>query len=157
DAADDFVTDVASLEAILGHVKDAIVTVDSDGRVLAANSAAARLFGVDGGELTGRPIAAFLPALDPAGAALAALAARSEDTLVDRAPTSLAAKRATGGEFTAEVTVSAATRRGRHFYVLCMRDVTERIQQEHALRDSEARYRALVENAPEAIVVFDVD
>src|SRR5262245_325400 len=38
-----------------------------------------------------------------------------------------------------------------------MRDATERLHDEQALRDSEARYRALVENAPEAIVVLDVD
>src|SRR5690606_29572589 len=149
--------DDTSLQAILDHVKDAIVTVDVDGRVLGANSAAARLFGLDGDELPGMPIAAFLPALGSTGEKLAALAQRAEDTIVDLAPTSLGARRANGGAFTAEVTVSAASRRGDDFYVLCMRDVTERMQHEHALRESEARYRALVENAPEAIVVFDVD
>ncbi len=36
-------------------------------------------------------------------------------------------------------------------------DITDRRRAEEALQESEARYRTQVENAPEAIVVFDVD
>src|SRR5690606_40331979 len=88
--------DIASLQAVLDHVKDAIVIVDAEGHVLSADSAAARLFAVADDELRGMPIAVFLPALEPAGAALAALATRSDDTLVDLAPSSLDARRANG-------------------------------------------------------------
>jgi PAS domain S-box-containing protein len=35
--------------------------------------------------------------------------------------------------------------------------ITERIQAEEALRTSEAQYRALIEQAPEAIVIYDLD
>ncbi|HKS05092.1 MAG TPA: PAS domain S-box protein [Gemmatimonadaceae bacterium] len=41
--------------------------------------------------------------------------------------------------------------------VIVARDITERKRVEDALRESEERYRTVMEHAPEAIVVFDVD
>jgi PAS domain S-box-containing protein len=41
--------------------------------------------------------------------------------------------------------------------VVVARDITEAKRNQYALAESEARYRTLVEYAPEAIVVFDVD
>jgi two-component system cell cycle sensor histidine kinase/response regulator CckA len=42
-------------------------------------------------------------------------------------------------------------------YIGSLIDITDRRRVEEALKDSEARYRTQIENAPEAIVVFDVD
>jgi len=145
------------LHAILDNVKDPIITVDCDGRVLGANTAAGRVFATTASQLQGRDVAELVPELVPTAASLDTLADRVGDTFVDVTPALIEARRVDGQVFTAEVTVSRAGRGAGQCFVLCLRDVTERLQDEQALRESEARYRALVENAPEAIVVLDVD
>jgi PAS domain S-box-containing protein len=147
----------SALHPILDNVKDPIVTVGLDGVVQDVNAAGARLLGAPGEDLVGCDVARFIPQLEPARAVLDALADRVADTFVDAAPELIEAQRSDGRTLTVEVTVSRANHGPGMFYVLCMRDVTERMQDELALRESEARYRALVENAPEAIVVLDVD
>jgi diguanylate cyclase (GGDEF)-like protein/PAS domain S-box-containing protein len=147
----------AALHPILDNVKDPILTVGPDGIVQEANAAAARLLDAPVEHIVGYDIARFIPQLAPARPALDALADRVADTFVDAAPELIEAQRSGGRPLTVEVTVSRANHGPSMCFVLCMRDVTERLQDEQALRESEARYRALVENSPEAIVVLDVD
>ncbi|HXS80309.1 MAG TPA: PAS domain S-box protein, partial [Gammaproteobacteria bacterium] len=147
----------AVLHPILENVKDPILAVAADGIVQEANSAAARLLDAAVEDIVGRDVARFIPTLVPAPPVLDALAERVADTFVDATPELVEVRCRDGRLLTVEVTVSRAGHGRAMFFLLCMRDVTERLHDEQALRESEARYRALVENAPEAIVVLDVD
>ncbi|HSG66699.1 MAG TPA: PAS domain S-box protein, partial [Gammaproteobacteria bacterium] len=145
-----------AVRAILESVKDAILTTDPDGRIASANFSAQRIFGASEADLRAIDISALVPDLDPPGPTLSVMSKRLGDTFLDLAPKLVEARRGNGHLFPAELTVSLVLSGDSARYVLSLRDISDRVRNETALRDSEARYRALVENAPEAIVVLDV-
>ena len=150
----------AQLQAILDHVKDAILTVDESGCVETLNSTGERVFGYDEDAVRGRKLDLLIPSLarrPQLTEALEEFAATLEDTQVDLAPRETRARRRDGTLFDAEIGVSKVRLERREVYIVCLRDTSDRTRAEAAIRESEARYRTLVENAPEAIVVLDVD
>jgi diguanylate cyclase (GGDEF)-like protein/PAS domain S-box-containing protein len=148
------------LQVILDHIKDVVLTVDEDGVIQTFNPTGERVFGYVEAEVVGQRIDQLIPKIathETITQALHRLAASCGDTHLDLASRELWAQRKGGEFFPAEVAVSKARLSRREMFVLCLRDVTERRESEQAVRESEARYRLLVDHAPEAIVVFDVD
>jgi diguanylate cyclase (GGDEF)-like protein/PAS domain S-box-containing protein len=148
------------LQVILDHIKDVVLTVDEDGVIQTFNPTGERVFGYVEAEVVGQRIDQLIPKIathETITQALHRLAASSGDTHLDLASRELWAQRKGSEFFPAEVAVSKARLSRREMFVLCLRDVTERRESEQAVRESEARYRLLVDHAPEAIVVFDVD
>lgn len=62
-----------------------------------------------------------------------------------------------GHEFPVELSVTTTRVGGAHTFSAFLRDISERKATEKALHESEERFRTLVEHAPEAIVVIDVE
>ncbi len=148
------------LQAILDHVKDGIVTCDRLGRIESLNRTAERFFGARQPELLGFPLDELIPQIAPHGdvaRALDDLAAARENTHYDLAARDVQARHRRGELMPAEILVSKILLRRQPVYIVCVRDAHQRSRAENTLKDSEARYRVLVENAPEAVVVFDAD
>jgi diguanylate cyclase (GGDEF)-like protein/PAS domain S-box-containing protein len=148
------------LQVILDHIKDVVLTVDTEGLIRSFNPTGERVFGYREADIVGQRVDLLMPKIagdEDIAQALQRLAASSGDTHLDLASRDLWGRRQHGELFPAELAVSKARLSQREMFILCLRDVTERRESEQAMRESEARYRLLVDHAPEAIVVLDAD
>ncbi len=151
--------DNTPIEAIFDSVTEALMSVGPDGKIRNCNKVCPRYFDTKKSSLIGSNISSILPGskgrdLDEF---LAPYMSDLDDTQVNLAGGEVLALRSGGESFVSEINATELSTPGGPVFVISLRDITGRNAAESALRENEERYRALVENAPEAIIVFDVD
>jgi PAS domain S-box-containing protein len=136
---------------LLGESQDGVLLLDpATAAVVDCNRAGSLLFTGATAPMSGSSLLEVVP---PATRARLEGALRSAQS-GPSPPFTLEIPSPAGGRFV-EMVVRPAMFQGRAFSVVAVRDVTARLTGERALRESEERFRAVVEQAPDAIFVVD--
>lgn len=129
---------VALLAEILNSADDAVVTVDESGAILAFNQAAHRIFGYTPAEIVGENLSLLIPprARDVHGQHLVDFAKSPTSSRAMAQRSTISGVRRNGEEFPAEASISKVVSDGRIILTAFVRDVSERINTEHQLRQA---------------------
>ncbi len=148
-------TPAVSSDALIAAVSDvAIFVLDLDGRVTTWSEGASRMTGWEHDEIIGQPFSTFYP---------------DEDVILGRHEHELTSVRRTGrfeeegrrrrkdgSFFVAQVTVTPLDADGHLVgYAKVVRDITERVAAEEAVKSREAHLRSILETVPDAMIVID--
>ena len=145
------------LAGIIASAMDAIITVDSDQCIVLFNSAAEKMFLCPAVDAMGQPITRFIPQRFHAGHA-GHIHKFGDTGVTSRAmgpKNVLWAARADGQEFQIEASISQAVTGGKKLFTVIVRDVTERVLAEQAVREAQARMTGIVASAMDAIITVD--
>jgi PAS domain S-box-containing protein len=145
--------------AIVETALDALVTIDVGGVVTDWNGQASAIFGWSREEALGQRLSELIiPAADREAheRGLRQYLASGDEHLLNRRIEVLALRRS-GEAFPVELAISPVRVGGTIFFSAFIRDITERRQAETKLRESETRYRSVVNALDEGVVVIDAE
>ncbi|HJR78034.1 MAG TPA: PAS domain S-box protein [Nitrospiraceae bacterium] len=144
------------LRSIMQSTDNAIIVMDTEGLTIFWNRGAEKCFGYAAEEMVGQPVTRIVPErfreAHQRGIQRVAEAGR---LTVQRSMFELIGLRKDASEFPIEFSLATWSAQSKLFITAVIRDITERRSAEAAVRESEARYRRLIESLPAAVYTCD--
>jgi PAS domain S-box-containing protein len=133
------------LRGILESAMDAIITVDERQNVVLFNAAAEEVFGWRRNEAIGAPLDGFIPERFRSGhrELVRRFGESGESSRRMGHARVVMGLRRNGEEFPIEASISHTSEGGSRFYTVILRDVTERVRAQEALKRSQAEIQSL--------------
>jgi PAS domain S-box-containing protein len=146
----------AQLQSVIDSAVDAIIVIDSRGRVEAFNASAERLFGYPASEVLGRNVNVLMPPPyhEEHDGYMRRYLTEGHPRIIGIGR-EVTGRRRDGVTFPLHLSVGEMSIAGERKFTGILHDLSARVQLEQQLRASEARWRSIVESAVDAIVVID--
>lgn len=145
----------ARTRAILETAVDGIVTIDTHGTILTVNRATERLFGYRADEIVGRNVKMLMPeSYRPAHEDYLERYQRTGQRRIIGTGREVEGKRKDGTTFPMELSVGEAVAGGSLIFAGIVRDISERKRTEEQLRQSEERFRLIVDNVRDYAIAW---
>lgn len=141
------------LRAVVDHTLDGLITISDRGIVENFNPACERIFGYSASEVIGQNIKILMPEPYHSGhdGYLSHYRETGEAKIIGTAGREVSGKRKDGSVFPMDLSVSSfQLEDGRHFSGI-IRDITARKAAEREVRESQERYRALVDASAQVV------
>lgn len=148
----------AFLDGVFQGSPDAVLLIERDGSIIRTSSEARRMFAIEDARAGTLRIEDILPSghfeEQPRLCESLFLQTGKHAVMPGR---QIMARRSDGHRFPVDVMASPMHLTDRDMAIVTIRDVTERVMNEEALRQSEARFRSALEHAPIGMAIVSLD
>ncbi|NKE66940.1 PAS domain S-box protein [Ramlibacter sp. RBP-2] len=155
-ALEQYAESEARLRAVFDHALDAIITIDTGGIVQSFNPAAERIFGWSEREMVGRNVNVLMPSPDRErhDSYLAEYMAGGPPSIIGVGRL-VTGRRKDGTPVPLDLAVSEMLVGDQRMFCGIVRDITDRLAAEEALRTGERKLRSYIELALDGVMVVD--